>query len=664
MSDAHNIHLIKFTNQVIRKERKIMKTFLIQKGKAGVRKSLIVTLIMAMTIAMVPVNAFAYTGYPCETDKADANLYPFPIDMKLLSQYLYGSEKNLTGAVKWNYYKSVPREWYNRELPPGLKSKYIGKAIVNTRYRGSRSAAPGYFYPGTTSINYHKKRLEDLSKTKYSYQGPNNPSNPNIAFYVAETTEFKVLGYNNEWVAVWDCGGIDLGRGLSSTCGGLGREQYGSWKPAVYFLKRADVYIMDIRNQDLNIPTVTASGTATCNTYVKTTPASDNYVTSGLIKSNQLFQVTNPTPINGHYQIYYRSGLYYVNAKWVNLKRSNENKPDIQYNAVVKSTDPVNITAKPSDSATAVGAVKDKFKIEVVKKNAGNGYSEVWFNSKKCYIPTKKLGDFTNASSYSTVKKLGKAKGTLVLNGPWSSYGATAYSPAALKILKKYKMDNNSAYMKIKAINGLYPMSDGDSAIVYGVSKYVYKPEPGIPDYKESAMIYKILYNGKICYVPVLSVEHHKFNYYKNGKGKIKAKSETKKFVVWDVKSKSKKLEAYKIKNTYYFKLDDIANMMSKSNKSFNVKYKKNAIVVNSMSPYKGSSALKAGDGVKRTAAPSTLNIIWDGQVIGIKCYKIKGKYYVNPFDIAYLTDSEIDPTTTKAFTILPTYPNEVEAYG
>ena len=31
-------------------------------------------------------------------------------------------------------------------------------------------------------------------------------------------------------------GGIDVGQGLTSTCGGLGTEQYGSWK---YILSRA-----------------------------------------------------------------------------------------------------------------------------------------------------------------------------------------------------------------------------------------------------------------------------------------------------------------------------------------------------------------------------------------------------------------------------------------
>ena len=80
-----------------------MKTSLMQKGKTGVKKSLIITLIMVMIITMIPANTFAYTGYPCETDKASAELYPFPVEMKVFSQYLYGSENNLTGKVKSNY---------------------------------------------------------------------------------------------------------------------------------------------------------------------------------------------------------------------------------------------------------------------------------------------------------------------------------------------------------------------------------------------------------------------------------------------------------------------------------------------------------------------------------------------------------------------------------
>ena len=111
-------------------------------------------------------------------------------------------------------------------------------------------------------------------------------------------------------------------------------------------MPRKYVYITDERNQQLDIPEITASGKATCNIYVKTTPASDKYVAAGLIETNQLFQVTKTTPINGHYQIYFKQGLYYVNARYVNLRFSDENKPTMQYNAVVTADDPVDITSQ------------------------------------------------------------------------------------------------------------------------------------------------------------------------------------------------------------------------------------------------------------------------------------------------------------------------------
>ena len=654
-------------SEKLKEGRKTMKTFLMQKGKAGVKKSMVITLIMALIITMVPVNAFALTGRPCETDRADAELYPFPMNLNILNQYLYGSKKNETGKELWSdYYNSVPKEWRRREMPASLKSLDVGMAIINTRYRGSRSAAPVYFEPTNSmpSKNWHDLRIKELSNTKYSYQGPNNPYNQNIAFYVAEGSEFKhLLGYNGEWAAVWDEGGIDKGRGLSTTCGGIGREQYGSWKPGVYFVRLKDLYIRDKRNADENISQVTAGGTATCDVLVKTTPIAENYVMAGKLKSNQLVQVTNPTPINGHYQIYFRNGLYYVNTKWLNLKRSDENKPTIQYNAVVKTTDSVEIKSQASASATAVASAKDGYKIQVVKKNAGNGFSEVWFNSQRCYIPTKSLTKFTSSCSYNDVKKLGKAKGTMVLNGPWSAYGGMAYTPEAIKILKKYKMDEGAAAKKLIACNGMIPMTDGDISIVYGISKFVYKPEPY---YKESQTIYKVLYDGKICYIPILNGNLGRYyNYYKVGKGKIKAKAETKWITTFisDNYRSDKQLETYKIKGHYYFKIDDIASLMSKMNKSFDVKFDKNAIVVNSMSPYKGTASLKKGDGKTRYAEASTMSIIWDGQVVGLTCYKINGKYFVSIEEIAYLTDSEIKSGST-GFFVYPTLPNEVEAYG
>lgn len=642
------------------------------KANKGTRKSLVLALVVTMILSMVPADIFAYTNYPCETDKADAELYPFPIDMSVLSNYLYGSEANLEGKVRWKFNGNVPKEWYTREMPNSLGKYWIGNVVINNRYRGSRSAATIYFYPGNPSINYHSKRIEELSKTKYKYRGPNNPSNANTAFMVAETTEFKMLGYNSEWVAVWDVGGIDESCGIGSTCGGIGTEQYGSWKPGVYFIKRKDCYITDIRNCDLNITPSTASATATCNTYIKTTPAKDNYVMAGMMKTNEMLQVTNTTPINGHYQIYFKDGLYYVNADWVNLKRSDENKPDMQYTATVKTTDPVNITSGASASSSIEGKAKDKFEIQVVKKDAGNGFSEVWFNSKTCYMPTSSLSEFIPYRSYPAVKKLGKAKGTLVMNGPWSANGETAYSPEAFKILKKYRMDEGAAYKKINAINGFYHMSEGDTATVYSVSKYTYKSTIN-PKYKETVKVYKLVFDGKVCYTT--NGGHQTFRYYAGSKYKKKVKSETKYFTVYKPSKRKKNagrsvaVESYKINGRYYYKIDDIASTLSVAHKSISVDYVKgtsktnDAIIISSMSPYKGTAPLKKGDEVQRYAYLTMTTLVWDGEVLGIPCYKINGYYYVDPEYFAMYLDSEYGETTGGWY-IDPTMPYHVEAYG
>lgn len=630
-----------------------------QRRMTGLKKSVIFTLIIAMMITLIPTDAFAASvAYPTEDPNAD--LYPFPLDMDFLSKYLYGSEENTKGKVYAIYGRTVPNEWIPREMPPSLKSSYWGKAVVYT------TVAKAYFYPGRPPINYHKKRIEELSQTAYRYLGTHPDGQENLAFYCAITSEFQVIAYDEEWVAIWSPGGIDVGQGLTSTCGGLGTEQYASWKPGVYFMPRKYVYITDARNQQLDIPKITASGKATCNIYVKTTPASDKYVAAGLIETNQLFQVTKTTPINGHYQIYFKQGLYYVNARYVNLRFSDENKPTMQYNAVVTADDPVDITSQANASASVEGAVKKGAMLQVVKKNASSGYSQVWFNSKKCYIPTKYLGGFEDYYSLADIKKLGKPKGKLVLDAPWSALGNTAYSAEALKILKKYHMNPNNykALQKIKAINGSYHMEDGDIATVYGINKYSYYSED-FPDYKEKTTIYKILYNGTICYT--MDLGHETMNYYPGNKYSKKVKAETKQLWIYCNKnSGGGYVEAYKMDGLYYYKLDDIAYLMSKTNKSFNVTYDKahDAIIADSMTPYKGKKAtLKKGNGKKHKVTVPTTSFVWDGEVVGISCYKIDGKYYVSAAAIAELTDSRFEDTLY-GWSIATTRPNKIDAYG
>ena len=69
----------------------------------------------------------------------------------------YGSSENTKGNVATYYAKEVPKEWLPREMPASLKTSFWGKAVVHS------TKAKVYFYPGTPSINYHKKRMELMS---------------------------------------------------------------------------------------------------------------------------------------------------------------------------------------------------------------------------------------------------------------------------------------------------------------------------------------------------------------------------------------------------------------------------------------------------------------------------------------------------------------------
>ena len=137
-------------------------------------------------------------------------------------------------------------------------------------------------------------------------------------------------------------------------------------------------------------------GTATCGILIKTAPETEDYVKTGLYKTNQSFQVIDATPINGHYKVYYRGGAYYVNASYVNLKLTNVTKPAISHTAIVDTGElkSVNIRGNTSVDSELIGIFKTGALIEVIQKDYNDTYSKIWFNSKECYIQTKYLKSF------------------------------------------------------------------------------------------------------------------------------------------------------------------------------------------------------------------------------------------------------------------------------
>ena len=71
------------------------------------KRTVIVILIMAMLITLVPTANVSAESIACLTEDPNADLYPFPLDMKVLSKYLYGSEENTKGNVATYYAKDM-----------------------------------------------------------------------------------------------------------------------------------------------------------------------------------------------------------------------------------------------------------------------------------------------------------------------------------------------------------------------------------------------------------------------------------------------------------------------------------------------------------------------------------------------------------------------------
>ena len=280
---------------------------------------------------------------------SDTDKYQHAIEMTFLSDYICCGGKTTEGKER-NFYAKVPTEWVRHDRPASLP--LVGMAIVHIGDAGKIGSVKASFYPGTPPINYHIRRLDELREIGYEpifSEKTRTEANANTAFYATTTNEFEVVAYNETWVAIWSEGGVDETRGSIRQCGEKDGTAFTSWKPAVYFLPRNNCYILDINNQVSTPPKIEAVGKATGLLMVKTTPDDKDYVKSGVIKINQTVQIVDATPQNGHYKIYYKKGLYYVDAKYVNMQLANTEKPTTQYKAIAA------VDCDISDGSSVVG---------------------------------------------------------------------------------------------------------------------------------------------------------------------------------------------------------------------------------------------------------------------------------------------------------------------
>ncbi len=588
-----------------------------------------------------------------ESLKSDDEKYQHAINMVFLADYIYGGSKTTEGE-EMNFYAKVPTEWVRHKRPASLP--LVGKAVIHIGDEGKFGSVKASFYPGNPPINYHSKRLDELKEIGYDppfAEKSRTEANANTAFYAGATSEFDVVGYNEDWVAIWSEGGVDESRGTIRQCGEKDGTAFTSWKPAVYFVPRKNCYILDINNQVTTPPEIEAVGKATAPLMVKTTPDSTDYVKSGVYKINQSVQIVDATPQNGHYKIYYKHGLYYVESKYVNIQLANIEKPLISYKAEA------NADCDISDgSSVKKGAV-----IDVIEKDYDGTNSKIWFNSKVCYIPTSNLADFTKTPSADDVAKLGAPIGVLSVDTPWGEWGALTYSAEGLAKLKEYRfgyinvdMDKSLEYNEwVRSNNGeINKIENKEWVNVYGIEEFSFDRDedmrniPGI-DSSEiepwiiTGKIYTIYYNGEIRYLVQEDESQETFTYYPgNGFSKNSvAKTQT---ICLD--SRKYNTVAYNIDDNNYFKLRDIAQILNGTIKTFDVKYDGATNSIDMLSFYDYTSVggeLTPGDDVTRTAFSSSAFLTLDGVPIKATCYNIDGNNYFKLRDITDVLDCRVD---------------------
>lgn len=601
---------------------------------------------------------------------SDPDKYQHTINMGVLYDYIYGGSLAQSGEV-CDTRKYLPDEWKMHERPASLP--LVGMAVIHVGDEGKLSSVRASFVPGDTAQNFHEQRLADLKEIGYDPIVRQPKGNANTAFYCMSGSEFEVVAYNEKWVAVWSIGGLDTGRGMGANCLASSGIQYASWKSGVYFIPRQYCYLLDINNQIDYVPEAQGMGKATATLLVKTTPESDDYVKSGVYKVNQSFQIVNTTPQNGHYQIYYKKGLYYVDAKNVNVSLSNVKKPLINYIAKVNTNGSNAAQIQSNVGGETVAEAKDGASIDVLQKDFGNGYSKIWFNSKECYIKAENLTDFQSTPSASGLAQLGAPIGTIALDTPWGENGQETYSAQALDILKNenYGYDSYSTQLKLESMKGaVEELADREWVNVYNIEEFSFDRDADIPwsEWIVTGKIYTVVHGGEVRYIVEFDANHHSFTYYPGGGYSKQTTANTQEMYIDTEKYSAL---AYNINGNNYFKLRDIAKMLDGTIKCFDVEYdgETNSINMLSLFPYTATGGeLTPGDGAERTAHASTAFLTYDGIPVKAACYNIDGNNYFKLRDVTDALDCRVEWDSRnqliKVYTSLPAYADPNEPVG
>lgn len=161
----------------------------------------------------------------------------------------------------------------------------------------------------------------------------------------------------------------------------------------------------------------------------------------------------------------------------------------------------------------------------------------------------------------------------------------------------------------------------------------------------------KIWFNSKECYIQTEFLTSFKETPSNSGTASATGnQAETKQTVANTqpiyVDTNRYDVLAYNINGNNYFKLRDIAQLLTGSAKTFDIEYDASTNSINMLSLFDYTSVggeLTKGDGKTRNAAVSTAFLTYDGVPVSVACYNIDGNNYFKLRDVTDVLDCKVE---------------------
>ena len=520
-------------------------------------------------------------------------------------------------------YTACPEEFKDRQRPKELP--FAGYGILHG------GEIPIYFSKSTTGYGrgYLLNELAEYGAAWLNYENSRAPNTAfkyaypysNVAFWYYTDTRFEVLEYDKDWVTVWSIGGWSSDTSFLG-CGYSGLSSY--HKPGVYYIQADNVYIIDKDNLVSKKPEIKAYGSAAAKLILRTTDDED-YSTAGITKINQKLELTDVKPQNGKYKVYCNGAVFYVNADFVNLKEKGVKKPTIAYTAKVSGAKTINIRSKASLDSDISGKAKEGTAIEVIEKGCDGKFSKIWYNSEECYVLTELLGSFRALANSEK-----QAIGTLAVDTASKAWGIATYRNVEFSGTEKSKPD----------VSGSLKLNQDESAPVLEVKNYEYSVTNGSGrSYTKTENWYKVVFNGEERWARGTKSA----TYYPGNTLKCDTASSTQTITV---NNKKYEIAAYNIKGSNYFKIRDIAQMLSGTSKTADVEWDKAENAINLVSGFEYTPVggeLQKGNGQVRVGTISYASLNLDGTPTGATCYNIDGNNYYKLRDVLEALDCKVE---------------------